>query len=195
MNTTTEPSERTAHQPNPLAAVLARWPSLAGLVALIATSAVGVDAHMTAMIVMIAALCYLAAAATGRTAAAWLAIPAGVTLMTIGMLVAPEAFLLLILGPVVLVVVGLVRRPRSDWPDLGLQAAGFVGFTGLGLVAMMVDPVLAAHLAALAAIGHGAWDVLHHRRNRVVGRSFAEFCAVLDFGLGGVLLVLTWLSL
>lgn len=196
MNTTSESSESSAGpQPGPLAAVLARWPSLVGLAALIATSAGGVDAHVTATVIMIAALSYLAAAALGRPAAAWITIPAGVLLVTVGMLTALDAVLLLIAAAAVLVIVGLIRRPRPERPEVGLQAAGFVGFTGLGLVAMMVDPVLAAHLAALAAIGHGVWDVLHHRRNRVVGRSFAEFCAVLDFGLGAVILIVTWLSL
>lgn len=191
MNTTSEPTETTS----PLAAVLARWPSLVGLAALIATSAGGVDAHVTATVIMIAALSYLAAAAVGRPAAAWIAIPAGVVLVAVGMLTALDAVLLLIAAAVGLVIFGLIRRPHSGRAELGLQAAGFVGFTGLGLVAMMVGPVPAAHLAALAAIGHGVWDVLHHRRNRVTGRSFAEFCAVLDFGLGAVILIVTWLSL
>lgn len=189
MNTT---SESTA---GPLAAVLARWPSLVGLAALIGTSAGGVDAHVTATVIMIAALSYVAAAAIGRRAAAWITIPAGAVLVTVGMLTALDAVLLLILAAAVLIAVGLIRQPRSVWPELGLQAAAFVGFTGLGLAAMMVDPVLAAHLAAVAAIGHGVWDVVHHRRDRVVGRSFAEFCAVLDFGLGAVLLIVTWLAL
>ncbi|MFC7622206.1 hypothetical protein [Microlunatus sp. GCM10028923] len=196
MNTTPDPAKNPTHlHPGPLAAILARWPSLVGLAALIATSAGGVDAHVTATVIMIAALSYLAAAATDRPAAAWITIPAGVALVTVGMLTALDAILLLILAAAALVIFGLIRRPRPEWHELGFQAAGFVGFTGLGLVAMMADPVLAAHLAALAAIGHGAWDVLHHRRNRVVGRSFAEFCAVLDFGLGAVILIVTWLSL
>ncbi|GAB3740736.1 hypothetical protein [Microlunatus parietis] len=190
---TTVPTSSTDN-PGPLPAVLARWPTLVGLAALIATSAGGVDAHLAATIIMIAALCYLAAAAAGRPAAAWLTIPAGVALVTLGMLTALDAVLLLVLAAAALVIFGLVRRPRSGWPELGLQAAGFAGFTTLGLVAMMVDPVLAAHLAALAAIGHGVWDLVHHRRNRVVGRSLAEFCAVLDLGLGTVILIVTWLA-
>jgi hypothetical protein len=32
---------------------------------------------------------------------------------------------------------------------------------------------------------HALWDIAHWRANRVVSRSFAEWCAVFDF-IGGV---------
>ena len=196
---TTKTSATPAHDhsaPTVLRALLSRWPSALGLAALVATSADGVNAHVTATVIMGAALCYLAAAAIGWRPAGWIAIP--VIFGSVVAAVATEAvdaILMLLVLAGVLVVVGLIRLPRSGWRELGLQAAGFAGFTALGLTAMMVTPVLAAHLAALAAIGHGVWDLVHHRRDKVVNRSLTEFCMVLDFGLGAVTLIITWITL
>ncbi|WP_217428414.1 hypothetical protein [Microlunatus speluncae] len=197
MNTKISDTPTHDHRtPTVLSRVLARWPSVVGLAALVATSADGVDAHITATVIMGAALCYLAAAAVGWRPAGWIAIPVVFGLLLAAMAIpAVDAIVMLLVLAVLLVVVGLIRLPRSGWRELGLQAAGFAGFTALGLTAMMVTPVLAAHLAALAAIGHGVWDLVHHRRDKVVNRSLTETCMVLDFGLGAVTLIITWITL
>jgi hypothetical protein len=44
---------------------------------------------------------------------------------------------------------------------------------------------------AIALIGHAAWDAYHFLRNRVVARSYAEFCAVVDLLLGAAILFMT----
>jgi hypothetical protein len=74
----------------------------------------------------------------------------------------------------------LVRR---RWPTL----AGFGGVAGAALV---VDPALGAYLVAAGLLGHAAWDVDHHRANRVVVRSMAEFCLVLDTALAMAIVAL-----
>lgn len=38
------------------------------------------------------------------------------------------------------------------------------------------------------------WDVIHHRRDKVVTRTSPGFCAVLDFGIGVLLLIVTWMT-
>jgi hypothetical protein len=196
MNTNISEAPTHDHSaPTVLRGLLARWPSVVGLAALVASSADGVNAHITAMVIMIAALCYLTAAAVGWRPAGWIAVPVITGLTLIAMVTAIDAIVLLLVLAAAMVVVGLIRLPRSGWRELGLQAAGFVGFAAVGLTAMMVTPVLAAHLAALAAIGHGVWDLVHHRRDKVVNRSLTEFCMVLDFGLGAVTLILTWIAL
>jgi hypothetical protein len=43
----------------------------------------------------------------------------------------------------------------------------------------------------LILLGHAAWDAYHYLRNRVVPRSYAEFCAVVDLLLGAVILFMT----
>jgi hypothetical protein len=40
-------------------------------------------------------------------------------------------------------------------------------------------------------LGHAAWDVHHHRTNRVVLRSLAEFCLVLDTALAVAIVIVT----
>jgi hypothetical protein len=40
-------------------------------------------------------------------------------------------------------------------------------------------------------IGHAAWDAYHHRANKVVVRSFAELCFVLDTLVAVVIVIAT----
>jgi hypothetical protein len=44
-------------------------------------------------------------------------------------------------------------------------------------------------LVALGLLLHGVWDAWHHRRNRVVTRSFAEWCGVFDILLAVVVVI------
>jgi hypothetical protein len=43
----------------------------------------------------------------------------------------------------------------------------------------------------IAILGHAAWDAYHYLRDRVVTRSYAEFCAVVDLLLGAAILFMT----
>ena len=54
-----------------------------------------------------------------------------------------------------------------------------------------MQPVLAGILIAVGLAAHAVWDIVHHRRNAVVSRSYAEFCAVLDLTLAVVVILLT----
>jgi hypothetical protein len=77
-------------------------------------------------------------------------------------------------------VVGLVRgatRPRWGLP---LQTLAMVAFGGLAILAVRADPTIGGLLVAALLLAHAGWDVLHHRSGRVVARSLARFCAVLD---------------
>ncbi|MFE0151477.1 hypothetical protein ACFWY5_30325 [Nonomuraea sp. NPDC059007] len=173
-------------------ALLARWPTMVGLVVLALT---GPDAHVAAMIIILAALCYLGAAALGSRRAGWIVAVLASVLVSIGMATALDAIVLLLAAAAIFLVYGLLRGDRIDRRELGIQAAAFAGYSAIALTAMTAGPVLAVHLAALAAIGHGVWDVIHHRRDKVVTRSLTEFCMVLDFGLGVLLLVVTWAAI
>ena len=89
-------------------------------------------------------------------------------------------------------VFGFLRGRDIDRREFAAQVLAFLGFSALAVTAMMMDPLVAVYLAALAAIGHAAWDVVYFVRNRVVPRSLAEACFVLDLGLGVALLVAAW---
>lgn len=174
--------------------IRSRWPSALGLVMIAATSFRGADVYVVTLITMLAALAYLAAAATSRRRAAWIAFAVTAVSVPVGVVTRVDLTVPLIVIALVLVVYGLVTLPRGGRRGLAVQAAGFAAFTLIALLALNVGPVVAAYVASFGVIGHGVWDVVHHRRDEVVARTFAEFCAVLDFGMGVLLLVVTWLQ-
>jgi hypothetical protein len=63
---------------------------------------------------------------------------------------------------------------------LQVQVAGMLGFGVLALVGLVVDPDLGRYLVAAGLFGHGVWDFVHLRLDRVVARSHVEWCFVLD---------------
>ncbi|MGH8878082.1 MAG: hypothetical protein ACRD0P_12175 [Stackebrandtia sp.] len=67
---------------------------------------------------------------------------------------------------------------------LRVQALGMLVFGGLGLIGLVVDPEIARYLIAAGWFFHGVWDVVHLRLDKVVAKSFAEWCAVVDLIIG-----------
>jgi hypothetical protein len=172
--------------------LLARWPSVVGLVALLANAAGGLDAHVTAMIIILAAMCYVAAAALGSRRSGWWVLAGGVLAVVVASLTGLDRTTALLVLGAGFVVFGLLRGSGVDRRELVVQTLGFAGFSLLALTAMTVEPVLAVYLAAAASLGHAGWDLFHFLRQRAVARSFSEFCSVLDLGLGLVLLLTAW---
>ena len=174
-----------------------RWPTALGI-ALAAMTAydLEIDAGSVsslAALVVLMAFVYVGAAALDRRRATWVVFLAGcaVIVVFLDLLdsgVDPSAVLLVaalvffMLG----VARGLLRRPGG----LTLQAAGMLGFGVVALMALYVDPNLGAYLVAFALIGHAAWDAYHYLRDRVVARSYAEYCGVLDLLVGAAILVM-----
>jgi hypothetical protein len=74
---------------------------------------------------------------------------------------------------------------------LRLQAGGMLAFGSIALVALYVDPNLGGKLVGITILGHAAWDAYHYLQNKVVPRSYAEFCAVVDLLLGAAILFMT----
>lgn len=187
------PAHHTSdHGPGFGGLLLARWPSVVGLLALIANAAGGMDSHVTAMIIILAAMCYLAAAALGSRRSGWVMLGVAVAAVTAAAATDLDPTTTLLMMGAGFAVFGFLRGTRIDRRELAIQTLGFVGFSFIALSAMMVGPLLAAHLAAAAAIGHAVWDAVHYRRDKVVDRSLTEFCFVLDFGLGTLLLLTAW---
>lgn len=176
------------------AQVIARWPSLVGVVVLAGLAVLGFETHLTAMIIMIAAVSYLLTAAFNRPRAGWIALPATAAVAAIGMLTALDAIVLLLVLGGGAGAFGLLYLPRRAWRALGMQFGGFVLFVGLGLGAMMMTPVAAALVVGGAALAHAAWGVVHLRRGQVVAATFAEFLVVVEVGLGVVTLIVAAVS-
>jgi len=84
------------------------------------------------------------------------------------------------------VVDGQLRAPGM----FRVEAAGMLGFGALALVALTVEPDVARYLVAAGWFAHGVWDVVHLRLNRVVVRSYAEWCGLVDILVAAQLVLL-----
>jgi cytochrome bd-type quinol oxidase subunit 1 len=79
----------------------------------------------------------------------------------------------------------VLNRRWSAWVAL---LAGMLGFGAIALAALYADTVLGGYLVAAALLGHAVWDAVYLRLDRVVARSYAEFCGVLDLLLGAAII-------
>ena len=181
------------HPPRPWADVLKhRWPTALGI-AVAALAAFDLqDGLEFAALTVLMALVYLGAAALDRRWSAWVVLLAGLPLAffipsTSG--VVPSVVLLV--AALVFLALGVARGQLVKPGGLPLQTAGMLGFGATALVALYVDPDLGGKLVGIAILGHAAWDAYHFLRNRVVLRSYAEFCAILDLLLGAAILFMT----
>ena len=146
------------------------------------------DAPMTA--VGIATLCYLAAAVTGLRWMAWLWVAVGTALIFVARLIDVPRWWVLALAGVALAAIGFIRRPAVTTP----QTLAMVGYFGVAVVALFLAPRVGLALAGLALLTHAVWDVVHYRRNIVVGRSLAIWCIGLDVVAGVTCVVLAILG-
>jgi hypothetical protein len=177
-----------------------RWATLAGL-GFAALSAVDLASGVElAPVLAASAAIYLGAAALRRPAAAWPLFFATSAVLTVARLLGDrvEPTWLILAGAVALLVFGLLRgaahpgygllrgaaRPGYGLP---LQTLALLGFGAAAGTALVVDPELGAYLVAAGLLGHAAWDAYHHRVNRVVVRSMAEFCLALDTALAAAI--------
>ena len=170
-----------------------RWPTALGI-AVAALAAFDVDDGLEfAALTVLMALVYLGAAALDRRWSAWIILLAGLTLLvfmpsTWGVV---PSVVLLVAAPVFLVL-GVARGQWQRLGGLPLQTAGMLAFGSTVLVALyVVYPDLGGKLVGIAILGHAAWDAYHYRRDRVVTRSYAEFCAIVDLLLGAAILFMT----
>ncbi len=168
-----------------------RWPTVLGI-AVAGIAGFDVDSALEfATLVIVMALVYLGAAVLDRRWSAWVLLPGGfaviIVLRLLDLGVDPSVGLLII--ACAFLVVGVVRQLWRGPRDFTLQVAGMVVFGGTAPVALYATPALGGYLVAAALLGHAAWDAVHFRRNQVVVRSYAEFCAVVDLLLSTVIIV------
>ena len=177
-----------------------RWPTALGIaVAAMTAYDLEIDAgsvsSLSALVVLMA-LVYVGAAALDRRWSAWVVLLAGFVVMVVfqDLLdsgIDPSAVLLI--AALVFVVVGALRGQLRRPGGLTLQAAGMLGFGVVALMALYVEPFLGGYLVAFALLGHAAWDAYHYLRDRVVARSYAEWCAVIDLLTGAAILFILFM--
>jgi hypothetical protein len=158
------------------------WPTaagigLAGFIALDTSSG-----RELAPILAASGLVYLGAAALRKPSAAWpLFFGTFVVITATKIGVAPFDATWVFLGLAALFVgYGLRHGAAHPIDGLPLQAIAMVGCGTAAAIALIVTGDVGAYVVAVGLLGHTAWDVYHHWVNKVVVRSMAEFCGVLD---------------
>src|SRR5215218_11313917 len=173
-----------------------RWPTALGVaVAALTAFDLQVDAGFVSSfsaLVVLMALVYLGAAALSRRRAAWVVFLAGFAVLVVLRLPDSgiEPSLVLLVAALAFLALGAARGLERRPGGFTLQAAGMLGFGAIALAALYANLELGGYLVAVALIGHALWDAYHYLRNRVVARSYAEFCAVLDLLVGTAILVM-----
>jgi hypothetical protein len=139
----------------------------------------GVDTF--AQILPLLPLLYLVVAKLRRRQATWPGLVVGLVAVIVLRaldVIAPAA----VFSAVALLVLvwgaadGQLRRPDP----FRVQALGMLGFGVVALAGLVVDPDLGRYLVAAGWFLHGVWDFVHLKLDRVVARSFAEWCGVVD---------------
>jgi hypothetical protein len=177
--------------PRAAVAVWNRWPTwLALTFAAISLSDVG-DGLEFAIIFVLPATGYLFLALVDRPRITWAVVIALLTLVVVLRAMDIDPWPSLVVVVLTLAAAGLItgqlRRPGM----YALQSPGALAFMASGLVVLSVPVAVGGYLAAAGLVAHAMWDAIHWRANKIVSRSFAEWCGVFDFVLGlGLVIVL-----
>jgi hypothetical protein len=134
---------------------------------------------------------YLILARLRRRGASWpVSITAIVVLLTLQALdlVSPAA--VLVSASLLVMVWGAVRAELRKPGMFRVQVLGAVGFGALALTGLSTDPAIGLYLVAAGWFFHGIWDYIHLRLDKVVSRSYAEWCGVLDILIAAQLILL-----
>ncbi|MFG2001123.1 hypothetical protein ACGFNU_18460 [Spirillospora sp. NPDC048911] len=176
--------------------LLRRWPVVAGI-AMAAFTAYDMSAADLAPILTASGLVYLGAAALGRRSATWPVFLGAFVIVAatpdLGVGIDATWILLGLAG--VFVGYGLLRgatRPADGLPldGLPLQTLAMAGAGAIAAVSLFAGDEIGGYLVAAGLLGHAAWDVWHHRTGKVVARSLAEFCFVIDTLLAVAMVVI-----
>jgi hypothetical protein len=175
-----------------------RWPSALGLLsagALVGTAWAGLlSLRQVTAVLAAAGLVYLGSAALGSPRAAWWLFAGTVVVIGLGgRLAIVDPLVTIAVVAVVLLVLGIARGRLGNRSGLPAQIAAMAVVLALAFLAVALPEPWGAVLLAAGLVGHTMWDVAHHRSGRVVPRSMAEFCAVLDplLAVGVVALAVT----
>lgn len=165
-------------------AVTKRWPTALALAMSALTfgggeSDEGMEGLGEALLLL--PLLYLVAAKLRRRQASWPLLVTGIVaivVLRVADVIAPAAVFSAVALTVLVwgAVDGQLRRSGT----FQVQALGMLGFGALALVGLAVDADLGRYLVAAGWFFHGVWDFVHLKRDKVVARSYAEWCGVVD---------------
>ncbi|TMR05035.1 hypothetical protein ETD86_53315 [Nonomuraea turkmeniaca] len=166
-----------------------RWPTAVaiGLTFLSASSGSGLSSEVMSLAQVLPALplLYLVVAKLRRPALSWPLLGVGMVII-IGArlldLVAPSTVLLTL--ALIVLVWGMIDGHSRRSGEFRIQAIGMLGFGALALAGLALDPEAGRYVVGAGWLLHGVWDFVHLRRGKVVARSYAEWCGVLDVLIG-----------
>jgi hypothetical protein len=173
------------------------WPVIAAIVfaTFVAFGSGRADHTDIAPVVTASAFVYLSAAALQHRVSAWPMFFVSVVVITFGSVVASlgsswSSWAMVGIAAA-LTVYGLLRGAlRPPW-GMPLQSVAMVVFAAAAIIAVHVTAVWAGLLVGVGLLAHTAWDIYHHRTDRVVVRSMSLFCAVLDSCLAVVVIAVS----
>jgi hypothetical protein len=171
-----------------------RWPTALALV-LSALTFDGGDSGASvfglAEALLLLPLGYLIVAKLQRPRASWPVLVCGLATIILLRLLAviPPAAVLVAIALIVLVWAAVDRQLQRS-ALFQVQTLGMLGFGALALIGLAVDPQLGRYLVAAGWFLHGLWDFIHLRMNKVVARSYAEWCGVIDILIAAQLLLI-----
>ena len=195
---TTTDSDHTRQTPNRrkwTGVLMHRWPTALGVAVAALTVFDLRGGTDLAALTMLMPVVYLGAAALDRRWFAWVVLLVGVGVLTVipsSSEVVPSVGFLA--AALVFLVLGAARGELRKPGGLALQTVGVLVFGSIVLAALYVDPDLGGYLVAIALLGHASWDAYHYLRDRVVARSYAEWCAVVDLLVGAAVLFVLFMT-
>jgi len=180
-----------------------RWPTALAIVTV--AFAIGLmalvdnEAELFGPSVTVMAGIYMLAYVIGRPWTAWLAFAVMSTVMSVLQVLHAmdvswaDPFVGIVVVLALLWLLTIARKRFTDLDTFSLQTAGAVVFGVITLVCAAVAPRLGAAVAGFGFLAHGLWDAYHFRVNKVVHRTWSEYCAVIDIPTGIALIVVALL--
>ena len=97
-----------------------------------------------------------------------------------------------VLSAVALIVLiwGAVDRQLHRSGGFRVQALAMVGFGAVAVAGLVIDPDLGRYVVAAGWFLHGVWDFVYLKLDRVVTRSYPEWCGVVDILIAAELVFL-----
>jgi hypothetical protein len=170
--------------------VLKRWPTAVAI--LLAALSLGggesdsaVEGYGEALPLL--GLGYLLIAKLERRRATWPVVFVGMTAVVVLRALDVRPSVVMVALAVLVVVWSAASGQLQGSGLLRIEALGMVGFAGFALVGVAVDPDLGRYLVAAGWFLHGVWDYVHLWLDKVVARSFAEWCGLFDILVAAIL--------
>lgn len=172
--------------------VLRRWPTalavIAGANTFLDQVTDGLVRSFAGAMLLLPTL-YLIVAALGRRRLTWLVL--------IGLLTGYAGLRLQdqVEPPIVILAVALAAaiwgtaQGRHRQLDFRIQLIGMIGFGVLSFAGQLASPDLARYCVAAGWLAHGIWDIVYLINDRLVSKSWAEWCAVVDILIAASLII------